>query len=127
MAGAKGKSGGARPNSGGKRPGAGRKPAPKVLLPDPAKPAAEVADEVVDPVRVDSDDPEVFLLAVMHSVGTDGKLRVEAAKTLCLMKRARMTGAGKKGEQAERAKEVSKGKFAPSAPPKLVVDNMAPK
>jgi phage terminase small subunit len=106
MAGMKGRSGGARPGAGGKREGAGRKPrAPNVmaLSGDP--------------------DPVVFLTSVMQCAGVDLVLRIAAAKALLPFKHHRAAAGGKKLAQADAAKTASKGRFAPSSPPKLVVDN----
>jgi phage terminase small subunit len=55
----------------------------------------------------------------MNDSGSDAKLRVDAAKAL-LRERAE---AGKKELKQEAAKKAAGGKFAASAPPKLVVNN----
>lgn len=93
MAGVKGRSGGARPNSG----------------PKPKEPVVLVLGTIYD-------EPDKFLKAVMNDSGTDAKLRVDAAKAL-LRERAE---AGKKELKQEAAKKAAGGKFAASAPPKLV-------
>lgn len=112
MAGVKGKSGGARanaggarPNSGGARPGAGRKP------------------RVVAPVAIDvSPDPQKFLLDLMNDPAADPRMRLDAAKALMPFMHGK-PGTGKKDERQAAAKKVSTGKFAPAAPPRLVVNN----
>ena len=112
MAGVKGKSGGARanaggarPNSGGARPGAGRKP------------------RVIAPVVIEaSPDPRKFLLDLMNDPSADPRMRLDAAKALMPFVHGK-PGAGKKDERQAAAKKVSTGKFAPAAPPRLVVNN----
>lgn len=113
MAGVKGKSGGprknsggARPNSGGARPGAGRKPAEK-----PETPVL----------------PEMDMLDMLQKVAL-GKveataLQVRAAIAAVQYTHTKRGDGGKKEDQAERAKKAAKGRFAASAPPKLVVNN----
>ena len=101
--GARANSGGARANSGGARPGAGR----------PAKEPEHLHLSTI------FDDPAAFLKAVMNDSGSDAKLRVDAAKALL---RERLD-AGKKEQQQDAARKVAGGKFAASAPPKLVVRN----
>ena len=112
MAGVKGKSGGARanaggarPNSGGARPGAGKKP------------------RVVPPVAINaSPDPQKFLLDLMNDPAADPRMRLDAAKALMPFMHGK-PGAGKKDERVQAAKKVSTGKFAPAAPPRLIVNN----
>ena len=117
MAGVKGKSGGARPNSGGARPnsggkrlGAGRKPAPPVLVP-PA-PAVEVEPDSIK-----------FMRKIVNDATIDAKLRLEAAKALAPFEAVKKGETGKKDEQSDRARKASQGRFAASAPPRLVVNN----
>ena len=105
MAGVKGKSGGARPNTGGARPGAGRKP------------------KAVAPVAIDaSPDPQKFLLDLMNDSAADPRMRLDAAKALMPFMHGK-PGTGEKDERQAAAKKVSTGKFAPAAPPRLVVNN----
>lgn len=100
MAGVKGRSGGARPNSG---------PKPK------------------EPVHLDLSvmyaEPDKFLMAVMNDSGTDAKLRIDAAKALLSAQVRRAENGGKKDAVVEAAKKVAGGKFAASAPPRLVANN----
>ena len=112
MAGVKGKSGGARPNTGGARPGAGR---PKKAA-EPAQPGGQVS------AIGKTDDPEVFLIALMNDAHADLKLRADAAKALMPFKHAKKgeVATGKKADAANRAKAAAGGKFAAAAPPKLV-------
>ena len=108
MAGVKGRSGGARPNSGGARPNSGPKPK-----------APQTADVVVD----DKQDPKSFLVSIMGDPSIDIKLRADAAKALLNAELRSQEAKGKKEERNDAAKRASTNKFAPSAPPKLVVNN----
>jgi phage terminase small subunit len=68
----------------------------------------------------DTDDPVAFLKASMRDKSIDFRLRQEAAVKLLAHQKRSKKEVGKKGEQADAASEVAKGKFAPIAPPKLV-------
>jgi phage terminase small subunit len=103
MAGVKGRSGGARP-------GAGRKPRAPIIVALSSGPCSLA-----------------FLKAVMQNNSIDLALRIVAAKALLPFTHCRVTSAGKKAAQADAAKTVGAGRFASSAPPKLVVDNKTPK
>lgn len=106
MAGVKGKSGGPRKNAGGARPGAGRPPKPKP-----------------EPVHI----PEVDMLTLLQRVAlgyTEAtSLQVRAAIAAVQYTHVKKGDGGKKEEQADKAKKAGAGKFAPAAPPKLVVNN----
>jgi phage terminase small subunit len=130
----KSKRGGARPNTGGKRPGAGRpKKAPEVLLAEAVVAQHEAAEKVQgrvvesDPEVADTlpttDDPKVFLLAVMNHPKVDGKLRIDAAKSVLPFVHQKLGEGGKKEEKANAAKKAGAGRFGAAAPPKLVVNN----
>jgi phage terminase small subunit len=93
--------------SGGARPGAGRKPSPPTLN---------------DAIAL-TKDPKAFLTALMNDAGSDMKLRADAAKALMPFVHQKVGEAGKKDDAAEKAKQASAGRFAPKAPPKLVVSN----
>lgn len=67
-------------------------------------------------------DPVLVLQEIMNNVSEDPKLRLEAAKALMPYVHGKVAAQGKKEERQGRAKEAAK-KFAPSAPPKLVVNN----
>lgn len=97
--------GGARPNSGGKRAGAGRPP--KVLPPLSAKP-----DGVL---------PLDFMLLTMRDPAADQRVRLDAAKAAAPYLHQKIGEGGKKDAKQEAAKSASRGKFAPSAPPKLAI------
>jgi phage terminase small subunit len=68
-------------------------------------------------------DPKAFLIAAMNDGRTEPKLRVDAAKALMPFVHAKVGEAGKKDAKADAAKKVGAGKFAATAPPKLVVNN----
>lgn len=97
MAGVKGRSGGARP-------GAGR----------PKKEPVKLELNVI------YDEPDKFLKAVMNDSGTEAKLRIDAAKALLSAQVRRAENGGKKEAKAAAAKTAGAGKFAASAPPRLV-------
>ncbi len=99
MAGVKGKSGGARA-------GAGRKPKPKP-----------------EPQRL----PEMDMLQMLQDVALGRieatPLQVRAAIAAVQYTHTKKHDGGKKDEAADKAKKASTGKFAASAPPKLIVNN----
>ncbi len=101
MAGQKGRSGGARE-------GAGR----------PCKPLETL--DLGMPLG-DGWNPLEFLLALMHCPTADTRLRLDAAKAAAPYCHARVSAAGKKEQKQSAAKVAGAGKFAPGAPPKLVV------
>jgi phage terminase small subunit len=68
-------------------------------------------------------DPKAFLIAAMNDGRTEPKLRVDAAKALMPFVHAKVGEAGKKDAKADAAKKAGAGKFAATAPPKLVVNN----
>lgn len=113
MAGVKGRSGGPRPNSGGARPGAGRKPNPK-------PPESELSLELTDGKKR---DPLEFLQAVVNDPGAPLKDRIRAAVAAAQYVHTKKHDGGKKEDQADRTKKALSGKFAASAPPKLIVNN----
>ena len=110
MAGVKGKSGGPRPNSGGARPGAGRKPKPK-----PA------------PVDVEAHLAGLDMLQMLQAVAL-GKvqatsLQVRASIAAVQYTHIKRHDGGKREEVGEKSKKAAGGRFAASAPPKLIVNN----
>lgn len=102
MAGVKGRSGGARK-------GAGRKPKPKAPPPVLDVPAGQ--------------DPLTFLLSVMNNGEVDPRLRVRAAVAAAQYVHTKQGEGGKKDAAERAAGTAAAGKFAPSAPPRLVVNN----
>jgi phage terminase small subunit len=102
MAGMKGRSGGARPNS-------GPKPKPKA----PELPLA----------AVEGQSPLDFLLSVQNDPAATPALRVRAAVAAAQYLHTKRHDGGKKDEAEELAKAAAKGKYAPKAAPKLVVNN----
>lgn len=118
MAGVKGRSGGARP-------GSGRKKKPPVLLADDligSEPPPVTESAILAPPGGDPDSIR-FLRAAVNHPGLDVKLRIDAAKALAPYEAQRKGEGGKKDEQGAAAKRAAGGKFAPAAPPKLVVSN----
>lgn len=69
------------------------------------------------------DDPADFLRSVMNNEREEMRLRMDAAKTLMPYTHAKLGEVGKKEQKSRAAGEVSKGRFAASAPPRLVVNN----
>ena len=92
--------------SGGARPGAGRKPAQK-------KPPVPQGD--VDMLEL----LQKVALGLMDAT----PLQVRAAIAAVQYTHTKRHDGGKKEEAADKAKKVAQGRFAPAAPPKLVVSN----
>lgn len=59
----------------------------------------------------------------MNDVRQDPKLRVRAAVAAAQYLHTKTHDGGKKEAAAERAAKAASGRFAPPAPPKLVVSN----
>lgn len=106
MAGVKGKSGGPRVNAGGARPGAGRPPKEK-------------------PVTVPQGDVDMLQMLQDVALGRveAAPIQVRAAIAAVQYTHIKKGEGGKKEDAAEKAKNAAAGKFAPKAPPKLVVSN----
>ena len=99
--------------------------APPAKPPKPAKEPAPVdpdpadAGEPPEPEPAGFDlaqvllhrDPKDFLLSVMNDMGTEPKLRVDAAKALMPFVHQRKGEGGKKEQAKEKAAEVGAGKF----------------
>lgn len=80
--------------------------------------AAEVAG--FDLARaVGHKDPKDFLLAVMNDMGTEPKLRVDAAKALMPFVHSRKAEGGKKDAAKDAADKAAAGRFGVRQPPKL--------
>lgn len=69
------------------------------------------------------DDPMDFLTDLMNNGAEDMKTRKEAAAALLPYKHKKLGEGGKKDAAADAASKVATGRFAPKAPPKLVVNN----
>lgn len=142
MAGVKGRSGGPRPNSGGKRPGAGRKPkAAAAKSANPAPPCVTVTqelqphggalkrskaakpDETSALVDGKTRDPLEFLELVVNDPQAPLKDRIRAAVAAAQYRHTKLHDGGKKEAADGAAKKAAAGRFAPKAPPKLVVNN----
>lgn len=91
---------------GGARPGAGRKPQPK--------------EEKLTIATNGKQTPLEFLLAIMNDNEIEDRLRIDAAKTAAQYMHQKAGEGGKKEERQDAAKKAGAGRFAASAPPKLV-------
>lgn len=101
------------------------KVAKKVALPKaaaPVKAAAEVPPKFDLSIALSHDDPKKFLMAFMNDIEMDPKERKDAAKALMPFVHQKMGEGGKKDQQAGKAKQAA-SKFAPTAAPKLIVNN----
>jgi hypothetical protein len=70
-----------------------------------------------------ADTPLDFLIGVMNDPKQEPRLRVRAAVAAAQYAHMKKGDGGKKDEQRERAEKVGQGRFAPSAAPRLVVNN----
>lgn len=111
MAGVKGKSGGARKGTGGARAGAGRK-----------KSAATV-ESTKEPVLIADCDMLTLLQDVALGRVDASPIQVRAAIAAVQYTHTKKGDGGVKEGQKAAAGKVATGKFAPAAPPKLVVSN----
>ena len=111
--------GGPRPNSGGRRPGAGRKPKNRETVP----PVDQAQAPAGEPTVITADTPLEFLLAVVKDTGQPIDIRLKAAQIAAPFVHTRTHDGGKKEERERAAKVAATGRFAPKAPPKLVVNN----
>jgi phage terminase small subunit len=84
---------------------------------DPSEP------DIVTVEIPETDDPKVFLAALMNCPKAGVKARLEAAKALLPFEHAKMGEKGKKEKLTDAAREAGKGRFATAGPPKLVVSN----
>lgn len=91
---------------GGARPGAGRK-----------------KKEPQPPVQTAEDDPLQLLLRIMRGEVDATPIQLRAAIAAAQYVHTKRHDGGKKDEAAEKAKRAASGRFAPKAPPKLVVNN----
>jgi len=90
---------------GGARPGAGRpKSTPQLLQNLPA-----------------TNDPKVFLMALMGHADADLRTRLAAAVALMPFTHAKMADAGIKDQSQSAAKKAATGKFGASKPPVRLV------
>lgn len=90
------------------------------------KPEASTDESEPDIVTVEieqTEDPKVFLTALMNCQKAGVKARLEAAKALLPFEHAKVGEKGKKESQVDAAHEVAKGKFSAGRPPKLVSVN----
>jgi phage terminase small subunit len=86
----------------------------------PGLPEDEAAPETFDLARgIGHRDPKDYLLAVMNDLGSEAKLRVDAAKALMPFMHQRKGEGGKKDQAKEKAAGAAQGKFGVRAPPQL--------
>jgi phage terminase small subunit len=86
---------------------------------EPAPESDPASEEAVDPEPAGFDlaqallhrDPKDFLLSVMNDLGTEPKLRVDAAKALMPFVHPRKGESGKKEEAKTKAADAASGKF----------------
>lgn len=97
-------------NAGGARAGAGRKAKAKESPPLPP------------PIPDDLDMLQMLQAVALGRVEAT-TIQVRAAIAAVQYTHTKRGDGGKKDEQADKAKAAGKGKFAPTAPPKLVVNN----
>jgi phage terminase small subunit len=98
--------------------GIGTKAAPS------GKPEATADEPDIVTIEIpETEDPKVFLTALMNCPKAGVKARLEAAKALLPFEHAKPGEKGQKERKAEAAKEAGKGRFATAGAPKLVVNN----
>ena len=96
--------------------GGGREPVEAVPVDEPDAHHQPPVDDP-DPAGFDLSralshkDPKDFLLAVMNDMGTEPKLRVDAAKALMPFVHPRRGESGKKDQAKEKADAAANGKF----------------
>jgi len=135
MAGVKGRSGGPRKNAGGARPGAGRKPAKKSLKKSANEAAAVVQSTLerqahggslkrnkADSAEISERDMLTLLKDIALGRVKANALQVRSAIAAVQYTHPKKGEGGKKDAKNEAAKRVA-NKFAPKAPPRLVVNN----
>ena len=109
---------------GGYRPGAGR-PRGSTTAGKKVK-AAEKALQAAPQGSHRFETALDFAMAAINGeveADMDGKIRLAIAAMPFQHPKKEATAAGKKEQREEKAKAAASGKFAPPAPPKLVVDN----
>jgi phage terminase small subunit len=93
-----------------------------------AAPPAPVIEPVSEPVRermidIGTLDPLELMKQLVSDVSEDPKLRLAAAVALAPYMHSKQAELGKKEQQAQTAQSAATGKFAASAPPRLVARN----
>ena len=99
----------------------------------PAKPVVPAAVRPAVPPKGDEPasgdvgklytDPADYLMDQMNDPALDPRDRRDAAKALMPFKHQKLGEGGKKDQKQDAAKTAARGKFAPAAAPKLVVNN----
>lgn len=80
----------------------------------------------IDPnphIPAQAGDPLEFMRSMMNDLEAEPKLRLDAAKALASFTVTKPGEQGKKEQKATAAQAAAKGRFAQSAPPRMVVDN----
>ena len=110
---------------GGYRPGSGR---PKgsgsgrnTIV--PVAPVGAPAQAHATLLAIGDKTPLKYLLDVMNDPDADDLRRDRAAGIAAAFVHAKAGEVGKKGERQQAADRAGKGKFAPAAPPRLVINN----
>jgi len=75
-------------------------------------------------IEAGGQSPLEYMLDVMRDASADPRMRLEAAKAAAVYMHPKEGAAGKKEQRQDSAQRVAVGKFAPAAPPKLVVNNV---
>jgi phage terminase small subunit len=84
----------------------------------PGPTAPPLGDDLIDiPATA---DPIEFLTTIMNEPAADLRFRIDAAKAMLPFKHQKLGEGGKKDQKQDAAKKVGAGKFAATAPPKLV-------
>lgn len=104
---------------GGSRPGAGRPKGVKTLKDD----RESIPADIRSAARSAKLSPLDYMLAVMNDDAADDARRDRMAQAAAPFVHARAGEGGKKEGAADKAKAATQGRFAPKAPPKLVVSN----
>lgn len=85
-----------------------------------SKPAASTEESEPDIVTIEipeTEDPKIFLTALMNCPKAGVKARLEAAKALLPFEHAKPGEKGQKEKRAEAAKEAAKGKYGTAPAP----------
>lgn len=104
---------------GGIRPNAGRPKGSKT----PREKAPKAPADVNKAARAAQLSPLEYMLKVMNDDCADEMRRDRMAVSAAPFVHGKPGELGKKGQKEDAAKQAGKGKFAASAPPKLVVNN----
>ena len=104
-----------------------KKPTPKKEVPQAEPEVSELAETIEQPGTPPGEtekpqklDPLTYMLNVMNNPDEEKEMRARMAIASAPFVHARMgDGKGKKQERADKAGKAGKGRFKPTAPPKL--------